>query len=89
MKTQELRQIIREEISKVLKEKSNDYYPGKGDKVEATFIGTNPKYSKFKNKPFIDVVTAVISPSTEPWTAINFKNHGQIKDYNDWNFVKI
>lgn len=71
--------------------KYNDeqYYPKKGDEVEATFIGSNPKYKQFKNKPFIDVVTGVSSPSTEPWCAINFKNHGQIKDYNDWNFVKV
>lgn len=87
MKKSELKQLIKEEINKVLEDKS--YYPKTGDKVEATFIGSNPKYLKFKNKPFIDKVVSIMSPSTEPWTAIYFKEHGQIKDYNDWNFVKI
>jgi hypothetical protein len=62
------------------------YYPEVGDIVKATFYGSNPKY---KGKVILDEITAVISPSTEPRIAINFKDHDQIRDYNDWDFEKL
>lgn len=66
------------------------YYPEKGDKVEAIYTGSNSKYKqKYLNNPFIDVVTNVIDSTTESWVQISFKNHGVIKDYNDWTFTKL
>lgn len=73
-------------VKKILKENRD---PVTGNRVEVTFIGSNPKYKQFKNKPFIDVLTGIESPSTEPYTVYYFKKHGKIVFNNDWNFKVI
>jgi len=66
--------------------KMEEYYPKSGDRVEATFVGSNPEY---KGKHFTDKVVSIGNDSLVSYTTVTFEKEGQIKDGGNWNFVKV